>query len=154
MVAILTIVRVLRTCQKIYFEARSIFFASKLFDFDAVLFRDSYYRFLRPQPHGFDPAKHVKYLVLRGSEMRSDTPSSQWKCAFLENLKLWRDTLALFRSSRWNLERLFVENFNLDKLHKGEFPNESRPNFFRLPMLGQGREANSRPILENRRILL
>jgi hypothetical protein len=125
-----------------------------LFDFDAVLFRDSYYRFLRPQPHGLDPAKHMKYLVLRGPEMRSDTPGSQWKRAFLENLKLWRDTLALLRSPRWNLARLFVEDFNLDMLHKGEFPNKSHPNVFRRPKLGQGREANSRPILENRRILL
>jgi hypothetical protein len=106
-------VRVLRTCQRIYFEGRSIFFASMLFDFGAVLFRDFYNRFLRPQPHGFNPANHVKYLVLRRPEMRSDTPGSQWKRSFLENLNLWRDTLALLRSSRWNLAWLFVEDFDL-----------------------------------------
>jgi hypothetical protein len=113
-------------------EARSIFFACLTFDFEAISFQNFYRTFLGSQSRGFDPVSHVRCLALRLPETRTYFGDSDRKRFRLEH-NIWRDTLAILRSPRWNPARLFLEDRLLTMTTKGEiFAGDRRcPQSFR-----------------------
>lgn len=113
-------VRILRTCQIIYLEARSIFFATTPFEFQAGPFQDFSKLHLRPKSYGFDPVHHLRYLALRRPSINLDDRIPAVAKASRANLKEWTITLAILRSNRWNLADLFLEDWDLTMLKTGQ----------------------------------
>jgi hypothetical protein len=110
-------VRLLRTCQRMYFEARALFFASMAFDFNAVPFQAFVKVYLCPQPHDFDPANCMRSLTLR----RPLPYPPPFTCdEHLEEVAAWSAALNILRSPRWNLSHLILENAGLNLLSRDE----------------------------------
>ena len=114
-------VRILRTCQRIYSEARSIFFASLAFDFEAAPFQAFYKKYLCVQAHGFDPVSHVRHLALRRPFVKELYSVDGYPRPTRQNFNLWSDTLAILESPRWNLSNLFLEDHDLTIPRYGNF---------------------------------
>jgi hypothetical protein len=98
------------------FEARSIFFRSMAFDFEAGPFRAFCKDYLCLQTHGFDPVHHLRHLALRKPTIAVTRAHANFKSLRRESFGAWRDTLGILKSPRWNLARLFLEDWDLTML--------------------------------------
>jgi hypothetical protein len=130
-------VRLLRTCQRIYLEARGTFFASICYEFDAARFRRFYTRSLCYQFHGFDPVNYVRNLALMRERSPASVSHQTLTTIYARNLTSWSNALAFLKSPRWNLSHLFIEDFQLNILRSNSF-NLSRQTFpHSFPLISQ-----------------